>query len=375
MDFKTLNLILSDLLKRGDSSSNFPIMIRGRHGIGKSEVVYQLAATLGMKVVERRASQMQEGDLIGMPRQEPVITDQGTEVATFNSFDWLVECCENPRVLFFDEVDRGDQQVRQGIMELTDSRKLFGKVLHPETIIIAAVNGGKHGSEYQVGELDPAEADRWAIYDVEPTVEDWLDWANGKVNPLMWDFINQNRDHLEHKDSFEPNEVYPSRRSVVRLDRVLERASLYDSYKENVDHMTNIAMGFLGMGTALAFGRFAANYEYQVTAENIVYDGLWEKTKGFGLNDHLAMTVKISNSGILDKKLSPEHLENVANYFVTLPSEVGAKFWVLFCGKAQDNFQNPNLVEFSNTTARNGLRVSEHYSQMLTGNVLKAKED
>ena len=32
-----------------------PVLIRGRHGVGKSEVVYQIAGGLEMPVVERRA--------------------------------------------------------------------------------------------------------------------------------------------------------------------------------------------------------------------------------------------------------------------------------------------------------------------------------
>jgi 2-phosphoglycerate kinase len=37
-----------------------PILIRGRHGVGKSEVVYQIAENMELPVVERRASQMTE---------------------------------------------------------------------------------------------------------------------------------------------------------------------------------------------------------------------------------------------------------------------------------------------------------------------------
>ena len=44
-----------------------PVLLRGRHGIGKSTVVYQYAALQDMEVVERRASQMTEGDLVGLP--------------------------------------------------------------------------------------------------------------------------------------------------------------------------------------------------------------------------------------------------------------------------------------------------------------------
>ena len=180
-----------------------PVLFRGRHGIGKSEVIYQIAEGLGLPVVERRASQMTEGDLIGLPSTDGSVT-------SFNPPDWYKECCEEARLLFLDEVDRATPEVRQGIFELTDSRKLNGHSLHPDTVVFAAVNGGEHGAQYQVGEMDPAELDRWTVFDLEPSVEDWLNWAKDNAEPILWDFINNNRQHLEHEGEFEPNKVYLS---------------------------------------------------------------------------------------------------------------------------------------------------------------------
>ena len=57
-----------------------PILLRGRHGVGKSCVVYQTAAGLGLPVVERRASQMTEGDLVGLD-----IGDDGLVVASYSN--------------------------------------------------------------------------------------------------------------------------------------------------------------------------------------------------------------------------------------------------------------------------------------------------
>jgi len=141
VDFKTFLKVVPLVTANGK-----PVMLRGRHGIGKSQVVYQFADSIGRKVVERRASQMTEGDLIGMPSIEGNTT-------RFNPPDWFKDCCDNPRVLFLDEVDRAILEVRQGIFELTDSRKLNGHVLHPDTLVFAAVNGGLHGAQYQVGEM------------------------------------------------------------------------------------------------------------------------------------------------------------------------------------------------------------------------------
>ncbi len=216
VDFKTFTAV-APLVARVKK----PILLRGRHGVGKSCVVYQTAATMGLPVVERRASQMTEGDLVGLPVIEGNVT-------TFNPPDWFKQACDEPVLLFLDEVDRATAEVRQGIFELTDSRKLNGHTLHPETLVFAAVNGGEHGEQYQVGEMDPAELDRWTVFDVEPTVEDWLGWAKENVNEIVWDFINKNHNHLEHKGDFEPNKVYPSRRCLARFNEGVVSAGLQD---------------------------------------------------------------------------------------------------------------------------------------------------
>ena len=116
----------------------------------------------------------------------------GRKATTWNAPDWLVTACEQPVLLFLDEVDRATQEVRQGLFELTDSRKINGWHLHPETLIVAAVNGGEHGAQYQVGEMDPAELDRWTVFDVEPSTSKI--GSSGRmvrsVNGILWDFVN-----------------------------------------------------------------------------------------------------------------------------------------------------------------------------------------
>jgi MoxR-like ATPase len=171
VDFKTFISVVPHV-----TAVRKPVLVRGRHGVGKSQVVYQFAGHAGLPVVERRASQMTEGDLLGLPSTDGNVT-------SWNPPEWFKTACETPVVLFLDEVDRATPEVRQGIFELTDSRKLAGFTLHPETLIFAAVNGGEHGEQYQVGEMDPAELDRWTVFDVEPTVEDWLGWAKDPSAP------------------------------------------------------------------------------------------------------------------------------------------------------------------------------------------------
>jgi MoxR-like ATPase len=333
-----------------------PVLIRGRHGVGKSEVVYQIAGELGMPVVERRASQMTEGDLVGLPS-----TDGNT--TSFNPPDWFKTACDNPVALFLDEVDRATIEVRQGIFELTDSRKLNGHVLHPDTLIFAAVNGGEHGDQYQVGEMDPAELDRWTVFDVEPTAEDWLAYAKDKVDGIIWDFINQNRNHLEHTGDFEPNKVYPSRRSWFRLNECFAQANLL-AEDADTSVLFPLATGFVGFEAAVSFKDFVDNYERQVTIEDILDKGKIELVQHWGINDHNALVEKMETKDIFAVALSEERVENLARYFMTVPSEVGMKLWTVL-GQGV----NENVIAFHGTVVDN-MSVSNFLVELMTGKQL-----
>ncbi len=350
VDFKTFRNVAPHVI-----AVHKPVLLRGRHGVGKSEVVYQIASDINLPVVERRASQMTEGDLIGLPKTDG-------DVTSFCPPDWFQEACDKPVVLFFDEVDRAVTEVRQGLFELTDSRKLFGKPIHPDTVIIAAVNGGEHGSQYQVAEMDPAELDRWTVFDVEPSVEDWLNWGKDNVDGLVWDFINQNRSHLEHGEDYEPNKVYPSRRSWKRLNDCLLNAGMLATDNTDTAGVYHLSAAFVGMEAAVAFNDFAQNYERQVTLEMILDDGQVSKTADFGINEHCALIEKMEASDTFKDSLEDNQIQNLADYFVMLPSEAAMKLWTVL-GKGD----NTNVIGLHKATSSDGTKVSARMVQMLTG--------
>lgn len=347
VDFATFSQIVNHV-----TAVRKPVLLRGRHGIGKSTVVYQYATQQNMEVVERRASQMTEGDLVGLP----TIENNSTK---FNPPDWFKAACDRPVVLFLDEVDRATLEVRQGIFELTDSRKLNGHKLHDDTLIFAAVNGGEHGAQYQVGEMDPAELDRWTVFDIEPSVEDWLAWANDSgISQEVFNFINQNRAHLEHTDDFEPNKVYPSRRSWERLDQCLAQAGLLEDASPALFNLTS---AFVGFEAAVAFNDFIQNYDRQVSTEDILIKGDFSKLADFGINDHTAIIDKFEAEETFKDELEQDQIDNLARYFIMLPSEVAMKLWTVM-GKGEVN----NTVKLHKTDV-DGESVSKHFVKMING--------
>lgn len=338
VDLTTLNRLLPYVV-----SNRNPIMIRGPHGIGKSEIVYQLAPQLAKilklknpkyvyPVVERRASQMADaGDLMGLPQLDGVTT-------SFLPMKWFHQACTEPSILFLDELDRACSDVRQAVFELGDSRKIAGHSLHPDTIVIACCNGGPGENRYQVGDMDPAEISRWTVFDFRPTVNEWLTHAKGKVADQVYDFIHQNGSFLEHgHGEFEPNKVYPCRRSWFRLSSALKDSEILEEAKND---LILLCSAYVGQEASTSFHEFCATYNRQVTVEDIVNKGQWEKTvypKKWEVNQHMTMISKMKDAPLMKEKFNTKQIENICRYFFCIPSEVAMELWQTLTVANHDN--------------------------------------
>lgn len=327
--FKVFNSVLPHIV---NSKKPFPVMIRGRHGIGKSEYVYETAKKLGLDVVERRASQMTEGDILGLP-----VVDANGSATTWKLPDWYVECCNKPRLMFLDEIDRASIEVRQAIFELGDSRKICGMRLHPDTRIFAACNSGEHSQAqfYQVSSLDPAELDRWWVIELDPSVTDWVEWANqNNVNEDIVEFVVdsqiEGKNVLEYEGQFEDNKVYPSRRSWVRLSDTFSPILEKDPeslVKMDQNEFIALCYGFLGNEVSISFSNFLRSSSRKEAFEKIIENGDTSICKNWSTSQHILFINRIIKSGLIKKLIPTKQIENLAKYYLTLQNELGVKLW------------------------------------------------
>ena len=194
------------------------IMLAGRHGIGKSEILTQYFNDKGMKVVALFLGQMSDpGDLIGLP-------DKSGEITVFRPPYWF-PIDGKPIVLFLDELNRARPEVLQTIMDLALNRKLAGRSLPEGSRVIAAVN---EGEEYQLTDLDPALVSRFNIVRFEPTVEEWLLWAKSKgLDGRVIGFIRDNGMWLDGDPNMEEGadnglDKTPDRRAWKRVSDIIK---------------------------------------------------------------------------------------------------------------------------------------------------------
>lgn len=334
------------------------IMTRGPHGIGKSSLAYQIAPDIAKwvdlpeefggkdyiyPVVERRASQMPDaGDIMGLP----VIKG---DVTLFQAMEWVDKAQNQPVLLYFDELDRAGIDVRQALFEAADSRKIAGKYFHPYTIIMTSCNSGPHDNNtYQVGEFDVAELDRWKVFDVAPSIPDFMKFARegtyrkdvfgkniGPFNAVIYDFLKENPQHIEHNGEFEANVVYPSRRSWDQLDEIFQHTDLMENSTcknakgETIAHpeIVYIAQSAVGEITATAFTEYVKGYERNVTLVDVMEKGQIERAGLLDEHQHMALIEKFEASKYAKNTLEGKHLTNLCRYLHCVPDEMAMKIW------------------------------------------------
>lgn len=206
---------LRDILEMTPAEQN--IMLAGRHGIGKSQILTKYFQEKGMPVVTLFLGQMSDpGDLIGLPNK-----DEKTGKTDFMPPYWF-PTDGKPMVLFLDELNRARPEILQSVMDLTLNRTLAGKRLPEGSRVISAVNAGE---EYQLTDLDPALVSRFNIYHFTPSVSEWLLWAEGNgIDERVIKFIENNQEYLDVKlrEDADNLDKSPDRRGWEKVSNVVK---------------------------------------------------------------------------------------------------------------------------------------------------------
>jgi hypothetical protein len=305
-------------------SSKLPVetsvLLRGNHGIGKSQVVRQVAKGFGLDVIDRRLSQMSEGDMIGLPSTDG-------EVTRFNPPEWYKRACSKPVALFLDELNRATPEVMQAAFQVVLDRELNGWKLHPQTRVYAAINAS---AAYSVNEMDPALLDRFWAIDLTPDTQDWLAWAkeSGTVHENVITFIAGNEKWLDPPKNGEASAVAPSRRSWERLSHALVSNGVADLPDDSLFYP--MCLGYVGTEATIAFHGYVKTIDSQVTGEEIIQDYKKVKSKIAKLGqeklnvaiekvaDHVTKNLKV---------LDDNQGANLRDFMGDLPAELRVSAW------------------------------------------------
>jgi hypothetical protein len=152
-----------------------PVLLEGPTGIGKSELVAQVARKLGIACTVLDLSLLEPPDLVGLP----VIEEGRTRYALPRFLPR-----EGAGILMLEELNRAERYIQQPALQLLTARALHEYVLPEGWACFAAIN--PETGDYQVTPLDAALRARFLQVPVRADRAAWLAWAGANgVHPAV----------------------------------------------------------------------------------------------------------------------------------------------------------------------------------------------
>lgn len=197
-------------------------MVTGSPGIGKSNIVHQIAAEYGLKVIDVRLAQCDPCDLLGFP----TITGEKASYKPMDTFP--VEGDSIPQgykgwLIFLDEMNSAPMAVQSAAYKLILDRMVGNHKLHKNVAIVAA--GNLETDNAIVQPMSTALQSRMAHLELVVDSKEWVDWASSNgVDHRITSYINFRPDALYTFSPDHTDKTYASPRTWEFANRVLQVA-------------------------------------------------------------------------------------------------------------------------------------------------------
>jgi hypothetical protein len=301
---------------KGMVEKNVPVatLIVGTMGMGKSQLVKQVADELKIGFIDLRLAQQEPGDLIGIPYQK----EGRTYWAKPN---WFPED-GTKGILFLDEINRAPNDVRQAVFQLVLDKKMHTHTLPSGWAIVSAMNPSN--GAYQVEDLDPAMVRRFSTVVLEPDTDAWLKWADkNSVHHSITSFINAHNDMLcvQEQSSIETK---PSADGYRMLSCVMQAGVIPEGCE------AEIYKGLIGKEQSLALLKYQREaYNKPVSGSEILKDYPKVKAKVLAQKvDATFITIKellrLVDTGAQEKLITTDEVNNVEQFILDSKAEFQA---------------------------------------------------
>jgi len=242
--------ILSHIFERNndlnkEDKRGTAVCIWGTHGLGKTQIVRDYALEKKWKFSYIAPAQFEEmGDLHGMPTVvDPDKRIVGDEYTVYSPPDWVPRE-EGPGILLLDDINRADDRILRGCMQLLQNFELTSWKLPPKWQIVATAN--PEGGDYSVTPMDGAMLTRMLHATLKFDAKIWAEWAYAaNVDERGIAFV------LTY-----PELVNSDRTTPRSLTQFFEQIASIDDLKENLQLVQALALSSLDEVTVSSFIAF-----------------------------------------------------------------------------------------------------------------------
>jgi MoxR-like ATPase len=283
---KELREILSHIFNRNNELSELekkgtPICIWGTHGLGKTQIIRDYALEKKWKFSYIAPAQFEEmGDLHGMPTVvDPDGNIVGDEYTVYSPPDWVPRE-EGPGILLLDDINRADDRILRGCMQLLQNFELTSWKLPPKWQIVATAN--PEGGDYSVTPMDSAMLTRMLHATLKFDAKIWAEWAyKANVDKRGISFV------LTY-----PELVNSERTTPRSLTQFFEQIAPIENLKENIQLVEALALSSLDEIAVSTFISFVNDELIQLIDPEEILD-----TKDFKSLEKKIKDISVDDSG------------------------------------------------------------------------------
>ena len=194
-----------------------PVMLWGPPGVGKSQMVAQIAGRHQVPLIDIRLSQMEPSDLRGIPFRVE------------NRVEWAIQALlpdgarHGPTgILFLDEITSAPPAVSAAAYQLILDRRLGEYQVPAHWAIFAA--GNRQGDRGVTYSMPAPLANRFSHFEVETHLDDWVAWAyRSGIDERVIAFLRFRPELLFDFDPAHNPVAFPSPRSWEFAHRGLKK--------------------------------------------------------------------------------------------------------------------------------------------------------
>ena len=248
-----LSVILKQIERQISDGDLTPVTLLGKSGIGKTEGIRDLAASLEIGFREIRLSHYQESDLIGLPYIDKAGRTRHAPADLLPPTDDT-----DPGILLLDEVTSAPRSMRSAVYQLLDiSRHLGEYALPPKWLVVACGNGPDDGGDFRG--IEPAFMSRGFCWRVQESLKDWKAWAlSHDVHPAVIAYLTYDPDQLHVMDPDRPLDMIACPRNWVKLSTQLK--NLEARSQDGTVSVSDLEFSAAGAVGRLSGAPFAAFY-------------------------------------------------------------------------------------------------------------------
>lgn len=225
-------------------SKKRPIFLWGPPGIGKSDIVKQIADSIDAHVVDVRLSLWEPTDIKGIPYFD---SNSGTMVWGAPSElpnDQMAAKYKNI-ILFLDEMNSAAPSVQAAAYQLILNRKV-GTYCLPDNVMIVAA-GNREADKGVTYRMPAPLANRFIHLELAVSFDDWFSWAiDNKIHTDVVGYLTFAKKDLYDFDPKSPSRSFATPRSWCFVSELLE-----DGIDDSTT--TDLVAGAVGEGLAVKF--------------------------------------------------------------------------------------------------------------------------